>query len=79
MPNNSISQRAEMIRLLTCDLCDRVKEHEKVRKSKGYFLWAGYDFGKGEGIGKTQLHADIVQLRRMLTLLDKEISNADQR
>ena len=69
----SITQRAEMIRLLACDLCDRAKEREKVRESKGGFLWTGYHFGKGEGLGKTQLHADIVQLRRMLTLLDKEI------
>lgn len=68
----SITQRAEMIRLLTCDLCDRAKDHEKARKGSIY-MWAGHDFGKGEGLGKTQLHADIVQLRRMLTLLDKEI------
>lgn len=62
-----------MIRLLTCDLCDRVEEHEKARKNEGGYMWAGHDFGKGEGIGRTQLHADIVQLRRLLTLLDKEI------
>lgn len=68
----SITQRAEMIRLLACDLCDRAKDHEKARKGSSY-MWAGHDFGKGEGLGKTQLHADIVQLRRMLTLLDKEI------
>jgi hypothetical protein len=73
----SISQRAEIIRLLTCDLCDRAEEHEKAlkkaRKDGRSYLWAGYDFDKGEGIGKAQLHADIVQLRRMLALLDKEI------
>ena len=68
----SITQRAEMIRLLACDLCDRANEHEKARKVSDY-VWAGHDFGKGEGIGRTQLHADIVQLRRLLTLLDKEI------
>ena len=68
-----ITQRAEMIRLLTCDLCDRVKEHEKVREKDRGYMWAGYSFGRGEGLSKTQLHADIVQLRRMLTLLDKEI------
>lgn len=69
----SITQRAEMIRLLACDLCDRAEEHEKVRKNKGGYMWAGYNFGKGEGLSKTQLHADIVQLRRLLALLDKEI------
>jgi hypothetical protein len=36
-------------------------------------MWVGDDFPKGAGIGKTQIHADIVQLRRMLALLDKEI------
>lgn len=76
MPTN-VSQRVEMIRLLTCDLCDRVKKHEKQCKKSGHYMWAGYDFGRGDGISKTQLHADIVQLRRMLTLLDKEVCDAD--
>ena len=75
MPSN-IKKRAEMVRLLTCDLCDRINEREKVCGKHG-FRWTGYDYPKGKGIAKTQIHADIVQLRRMLALLDKEVSDDD--
>lgn len=61
-------QRAEMVRMLACDLCDRVI----ARATIGHGT-AGCQYGKGEGMGKTQIHADIVQLRRMLALLDREV------
>lgn len=63
------SQRAQMVRLLACDLCSRVEERGMLHNGG----LAGYDFAKGEGLSKTQIHADIVQLRRMLALLDKEV------
>lgn len=73
---SALEARADLIKALTCDLCDRVERRAALGDRLGPFS-TGHDYGKGEGLGKTQIHADIVQLRRMLALLDKEVNDAD--
>lgn len=65
---NNIKDKARMAAMLTIDLSERIDELDGHVTT----VWDD-DFIQHEGKGKTQLHNDIVQIRRLLLQIDKEV------
>lgn len=64
-----MKEKAKMAAMLTADLSNRIDELDGHINIYGI----GSDFDECEGKGKTQLHNDIVFIRRLLLQVDKEI------
>lgn len=72
---NSVQDHAFMclyeMRQLVSNVCGREAENTNTT-----YIPTGYDFGRNDGKGKTQIHADIVRLRRDLLNLDMMVGGA---
>lgn len=67
----NIKDKARMAAMLTTDLSERINELD----GNVITVWDD-EFIQYEGKGKTQLHNDIVYIRRLLLQIDKEVMKA---
>lgn len=71
MNKRELRRQHELVRTLAVRYLENCETHIEVRDTDSALFMTGYDFGRNEGAGKSQLHEAAKMLRREILRLDK--------
>ena len=71
MDKAALYRQHELVRQLAVRYLENCETHIAVRDTASTYCMAGYDFGRNEGAGKSQLHEAAKMLRREILRMDK--------